>query len=245
MARGDEQEADRLRAAPSGSPVSFTLRSVEDERDERDDPAVVATWAPVGPGEEVFTPRAAAARLTEHGLTDGEAAAAVAAYLDAAGRDTGTDMGQWGMDSHDIAAITRTANTADTAGAVVSPWSRRPDWHLMPTRTPAGPSSPAGTSTTTPRDPPARRPPRKGVRTMSTDHPPHDGATPTGEPDRQQMVAVARVLERTGRRVTTLEEHVRRLAGEMTRVAGVVAAPAGVACAPDRARAAPRWRRPW
>ena len=59
---------------------------------------------------------------------------------------------------------------------------------------------------------------------MSTDHPPHDGATPAGEPDRQQMVAVARVLERTGRRVTTLEEHVRRLAGEMTRVAGVVAA---------------------
>ena len=117
MARGDEQEADRLRAAPSGSPVSFTLRSVEDERD---DPAVVATWASVGPEEEVFTPRAAAARLTEHGLTDDEAAAAVAAYLDAAGRDIGTDMQPWGMDSHDITAITRTADTTGASAALAA-----------------------------------------------------------------------------------------------------------------------------
>lgn len=45
-----------------------------------------------------------------------------------------------------------------------------------------------------------------------------------GDPPDRQMIAIARVLDRTGRRVTAVEENVRRLAEDVTRVAGAVAA---------------------
>ncbi|MGH8918118.1 MAG: hypothetical protein ACRD0H_07245, partial [Actinomycetes bacterium] len=50
--------------------------------------------------------------------------------------------------------------------------------------------------------------------------------SPTNPASQQDpnMLAVARVLERTGRRVTTLEDNVRRLADDVTRLTGVVAA---------------------
>src|SRR5947199_8278675 len=49
-----------------------------------------------------------------------------------------------------------------------------------------------------------------------------------GEQPDPHLLSVARVLDRTGRRVTALEAQVRRLAEDLSRVAGVVAArPAG------------------
>jgi len=53
--------------------------------------------------------------------------------------------------------------------------------------------------------------------------PPPGAETEDGGTDRKQMVAIARVLDRTGRRVITLEEHVRRLSADVARIAGVLA----------------------
>lgn len=46
----------------------------------------------------------------------------------------------------------------------------------------------------------------------------------SGEPRDPHVLAVARVLDRTGRRVTTLEENVRRLGRDLTQLTGALAA---------------------
>ena len=102
-----------------------------------DVPGDVARWAPAGEAEQTLTAREAARRLGEEGFTEAEAAAAVTAYFDDIRRDTGAVAHWWGLDSHDLAAITRAERASQDVAATLEDAGAATGFALMPGAIPA------------------------------------------------------------------------------------------------------------
>ena len=84
-------------------------------------PAVMAWWEPVDP-EFTLTRDEVVAELTHRGMTAAQATAAVTRYLDDTSREIGVPVHRWGMDSHDIDAITHTHAAVLTGRPEADPW---------------------------------------------------------------------------------------------------------------------------
>lgn len=87
-----------------------------------DAPAAVAWWEPVDP-EFTLTRDEVVAELTHRGMTADQATAAVTRYLDETSQEIGVPVHRWGMDSHDIDAITHTHTAAVTGRPMSDPWA--------------------------------------------------------------------------------------------------------------------------
>jgi hypothetical protein len=86
-----------------------------------EDPAAVAEWEPVDP--EFTLPRdEVVTELTHRGMSTDQATAAVTRYLDDTSREIGVPVHRWGMDSHDVEAITHTHAAVLTGRPVSDPW---------------------------------------------------------------------------------------------------------------------------
>ncbi|MCY7341681.1 MAG: hypothetical protein LH603_07500 [Pseudonocardia sp.] len=95
-----------------GATVTREDDRAEGLRDEagagRDDPAGAVWWAPNGPREVTLSHREVEEELTERGFTPDQARAAITDYLDQTSREVGVSVHRWGLDSHDVEAITHT-----------------------------------------------------------------------------------------------------------------------------------------
>jgi len=117
MERIERIAPEDLIPADLDSPVPYELTELAIDHDR----VHMALWPPVEAEDETLTPRGAARRLTEHGLSAAEAAVAVTGYLDALSTDTGIDMRSWGLDSHDVDALARDVEQAQRPSTVPLP----------------------------------------------------------------------------------------------------------------------------
>ena len=120
---GDPASRDDWAGGPGAAGESQDGDRAHDGPGVGEAPAAVAWWEPVDP-EFTLTREEVVSELTHRGMSTDQAAAAVTRYLEETSREIGVPVHQWGMDSHDLDAITHTHAAVLTGRPESDPWAQ-------------------------------------------------------------------------------------------------------------------------
>jgi hypothetical protein len=131
----DVAREDAEREEVPGAAITHADHQPGGERDEAgagwDDPAAAAWWEPIGTGEVTLSHAEVVAELTRAGMTTAQARDALTRYLDDTSREVGVSVHRWGLDLHDVQAITATDRARQVAEAPEQRDPVRDEWEQV------------------------------------------------------------------------------------------------------------------